>query len=65
MAIVATVTITLDDAGNVAVNGPIDNRLLCYGLLEVAKDTVTKHCEQMNNRIVQPAGTLRFPEFGG
>lgn len=65
MPIVATLTITMDEVGNINVNGPIDNRLLCYGLLEVAKDTVTTHCAAANNRIIQPAGTLRFPVNGG
>jgi hypothetical protein len=40
MPIVTTLMITLDDVGQVQVNGPIDNRILCYGLLEVAHDSV-------------------------
>jgi hypothetical protein len=32
--------ITIDDAGRVNVNGPIANNLLCYGMLEMAKDAI-------------------------
>jgi hypothetical protein len=29
--------ITMDDAGNVSVSGPIENKLLCFGMIELAK----------------------------
>lgn len=36
-----TLTITLDAAtGQVQVAGPIDNKMICYGLLEMAKDAI-------------------------
>jgi len=34
------ITITINERGNVSVNGPLDNKLLCYGLLEIARDAV-------------------------
>jgi len=54
MPILATLTITMDDAGNVSATGPIDNKMLCYGLLEITKEIVRKHIEDMQRRI-QPA----------
>ncbi len=36
--------ISFDQAtGQVSVSGPIDNKLLSYGLLEVARDTIAAH----------------------
>lgn len=32
--------IELEANGQVTVNGPIQNKLLCYGLLEAAKDAI-------------------------
>lgn len=55
-------TITLDQTtGQVNVNGPIDNGLLCYGLLEAAKDAIRQYAAQKasGQRIV-PAGTIPF-----
>lgn len=33
-------TISVDHAGNIRVNGPVHNKMMCYGLLEAAKDAV-------------------------
>jgi hypothetical protein len=35
-------TITLSEDGRVELNGPLQDRLLCYGLLETAKEIVSK-----------------------
>lgn len=51
---VAQLAIVLFDNGSIAVNGPIDNKLLALGLLEIAKDTVIKHCDKADKRIVEP-----------
>ena len=37
------IKITLDDDGNLSVKGPIDNLILCYGMLERAKETIGQH----------------------
>ena len=37
---VAQITITLLDNGQVSVNGPLQDKILCYGLMEIAKETV-------------------------
>lgn len=47
--------ITMTPDGNVGVNGPIDNLVLCYGLLEVARDAIqAKALTRGQQRIVQP-----------
>lgn len=35
--------IMLDEDGKVKLNGPLQNKLLCYGLLEVARDIIKDH----------------------
>jgi hypothetical protein len=50
--------VTLDDNGSVNINGPIQNALLCFGLLEMAKVAINNYAEQ-NKRLIQPvAGVL-------
>ena len=39
-------TITLTEQGNIQLNGPLTNRVLCFGMLEWAKDVVRDYCEQ-------------------
>lgn len=38
-----TLTITLSESGQVSVNGPLDQLMLCYGMLELAKDVIKAH----------------------
>ena len=54
MPIIASITITIDERGQINVNGPIENRMLCFGLLEIAKDVVREACANAEKR-VQPA----------
>jgi hypothetical protein len=55
-----TLTITWEGPRTpVNVTGPIDDKCLCYGLLEAAKDAVRDHIEQ-NRKLVAPA--YFFPE---
>ena len=42
--------ITMKANGSVEVNGPIDNAMLCYGLLEVAKDIVRTRVQEKAER---------------
>jgi hypothetical protein len=37
------ITISMDDNGKISVNGPIENKLVCYGLLESAKDAIRNY----------------------
>lgn len=50
--------IHIDDRGQVSLTGPIDNKLVCYGLLEVAKEIVADHHRQQQARLVQPSTAL-------
>lgn len=43
--------ITLTPDGQFNCVGPLDNKLLCYGLLEMAKEAVSKH---VPSKIVRP-----------
>lgn len=38
-----TLTITLKPSGEVGLNGPIDNKILCLGLMDLARDIVIKY----------------------
>jgi len=44
----------MDEKGRVAVSGPIDNTVLCYGLLEVAKDSLRAHAAERAQKIQTP-----------
>lgn len=56
--IVITVTFSTRD-GSVNVNGPVADKVFCYGVLEMAKDAVRRYNP---NRIVQPAApALQLP----
>lgn len=59
----AELKIILNEAGQVSVTGPIDQKPLCYGLLEVARDVIAAH-KPMEQRIVQPATALPFAVKG-
>ena len=39
----AQLVITLEDDGRISVEGPIENKIACYGLLEGARDAIQKH----------------------
>ena len=56
-----TLTITLDEAGGIGLSGPVSNTILCYGLLELAKDAIREYNKE-NQTLVKPApGPLLFP----
>ena len=35
--------ITLQPNGHIQVQGPLDNKLACYGMLEMAKEAISAH----------------------
>ena len=39
----AQIVVQLNHDGTINVSAPLENKLLCYGLLEVAKDLVRDH----------------------
>lgn len=55
-----TLTITYDEAtGNVNVNGPINNKGICYLMLECARDAVKDHVESLQRQpAIVPAAAL-------
>lgn len=55
--------VTMNENGEIGVNGPIQNQLLCYGLLEMAKVAIQDHAEK-NRRLVQPA-SITLPALPG
>ena len=55
--------IIMDENGQINVSGPIDNKVLAYGLLECAKDAIFQAQQQSQNRI-QPAAFMPVPPKG-
>lgn len=55
-----TLTITLNlQNGQVSVSGPIDNKMMAYGMLAAAKDAIYDYGKQQENRVqLAPAGVL-------
>jgi len=49
------IALTIDENGKPNLEGPIDNKVLCYGLLELAKDVLNEyHRNKQKNRIEIP-----------
>lgn len=55
------IVIELDEKG-VKVAAPLHDKVLCYGLLEIAKDVVRGH-QQETQRIVAPPQDLVIPRL--
>lgn len=54
-------TITLDQlTGQIGVNGPIQNPLVCYGMLECAKQAIAKTNEMNQGRIIPASAGPRL-----
>lgn len=64
MAEIARLEIVLDDAGHMQVTGCIDNKMLAYGLLEIARDVVCQRAAAAEHR-VQPATPGELMLVGG
>ena len=51
-----TLSITFNPDGTVSVTGPIQDKAICYSMLEMARDAI---CEKhMETRIVRPKGGI-------
>ena len=50
-----TITITLDDYGRVTVTAPVDQKMVCYGMLETAKDVIHDAFAEKQSLLIQPA----------
>ncbi len=51
-------TITLSPNGKVQVEGPVDQVMLCFGLLEVAKDVIRTHAQKQAESPIIPLHAL-------
>ena len=55
--VVVEIRITMNELGQVSVTGPLANRAMVYGMLELAKDAVRDY---KASAIVIPAGPLKL-----
>jgi hypothetical protein len=58
----AELVIKMDRQGNVSVSGPIENRMLCYSMMEMARDAIYEYAQanKGDRRIVVPPSGLRI-----
>jgi len=57
--------IVLDDNGQCRVEGPIDQKIICYGLLELAKEAIHLHHVNNDRRIVPASIMPVIPKTSG
>jgi hypothetical protein len=53
-----SITINVTDDGKVGMVGPLHDKVLCFGLLEVAKDIVREHKSQQPSTIIPMNGRI-------
>ena len=52
------------EIGGVNVQGPIQDRFLCFGMLEMAKDAIRTHQENQNKQqLIKSNGQHRIMDF--
>lgn len=51
----AQLVIQLTTDGGIQVHGPVQDKILCYGLLECARDAIKAHHEQPAKSAIVPA----------
>jgi hypothetical protein len=61
MEVPAKLIIELLPNGQIAVSGPIDNKLLCYGLLECARDAI-RDFKKVDSDILLPTDQIMRPQ---
>ena len=59
----AQLIITLTDENQINISGPIQNKLLCYGMMCVAMDAMRESHEQ-NKQLIQPATLIPPTNIG-
>lgn len=50
----AQLTITINDDGTVSITGPIHDKMVCYALLEVGRDTIKEHADALAKSPIVP-----------
>lgn len=58
MSVKVELIITVSNGGEIRVHGPIHDKILCFGLLEIAKDIVRTYKPEEQSNIVMPNLTL-------
>lgn len=58
--LVAQLVIKMDDANAVTVEGPIENRLVCLGMLELAKYAINQHSENSQKMVTLPPPGMKL-----
>ncbi len=53
-----TLTITMTDTGQISVQGPIDQTILAFGMLEAAKLAIVAHGQEQQRRVQLASGPL-------
>lgn len=59
MSVQVELRITFSNEGEIRVHGPIHDKILCFGLLELAKDAIKNYKPEEKQNIVVP--TLVMP----
>lgn len=55
----AQLIITLEQTGKISISGPINDKILAYGLLEAARDAIKEFGDQQSKMIqTAPASAL-------
>lgn len=57
------IVITMEDTGQIKMTAPMDQKIVCYGMLEIARCLVDAH-KPGEQRII-PAGGVLPPAFPG
>lgn len=50
--------ITIHQSGQLTVEGIPPNKVMAYGTLEVAKESISEYFSKMENNLVQPANVI-------
>jgi len=58
----AVLTITLNADGSVSINGPIQDNIFCYGLLQAARKALDDYQGQDQPLIMLPKHRLNGPQ---
>lgn len=61
MADVVFTVIMAENGGGVSVSGPIDSKILSYGMLEAAKEAICKYHDKQQDKRVQLASPTDMP----
>jgi hypothetical protein len=54
--------ISMDESGKVSVTGPLENQILCFGLLKIAEQVVIEQgkIKQLSNLVKPKHGILKI-----